>query len=211
VIRLPVLYPITDRALAGMRSHAELVAELCSGGARLVQVREKHMADGALLAACREAVAAAHATGARLIVNDRADVALLAGAGGVHLGDTDLPAGSARALLGGERWIGRSTHTVDEALEAGRLLVNDVDYVALGPIFPTRHAAIDRPALGIAAVARAAAGLRVPLVAIGGITLDNAADVLAAGAASVAVMGDLMTASDLGSRVAAYLSLAPSR
>ena len=95
--------------------------------------------------------------------------------------------------------------------EAGRLLLNDVDYVALGPIFPTRHAAFERPALGTAAVARAAAGLRVPLVAIGGITLDNTAEVLAAGAASVAVMGDLMAAGDLASRVAAYLSLASPR
>lgn len=204
MIVLPPLYVLTDRALAGGRSHAAIVADLCRGGATLIQIREKRLADRALLEACREAVEVAGGSGARLIVNDRADVAALAGAAGVHLGDTDLPAASARAVLGAGAWIGRSTHSVEEAFEAAAL---PVDYIALGPVFPTDHAAVKRPALGLTAVARAAAVLRVPLVAIGGITRGNAAQALAAGAASVAVMGDLMAAPDIAASTAGFLSL----
>jgi thiamine-phosphate pyrophosphorylase len=204
VIALPPLYVLTDRALAGGRTHAQLVAALCRGGASLIQVREKRMMDRDLLAACRDAVAEARAAEARLIVNDRADVAAIAGADGVHLGDADLPVAAAREVLGPEAWIGRSTHSVEEALEAARL---PVDYIALGPVFATGHAGVQRPALGLDAVSRAAAGLRVPLVAIGGITRVQAKQVLAAGAASVAVMGDLMTAPDIAAATAELLDL----
>jgi thiamine-phosphate diphosphorylase len=203
VIPIPPLYVLTDRGLAGGRSHAALVEDLCRGGATLIQVREKRLGDRDLLAACRDAVRVAHGSGARLIVNDRADVAALARADGVHLGDRDLPVEAARGILGPGAWIGRSTHTVEEALEAARLTA---DYIALGPIYPTSHAAVSRPALGLEAVSHAAAGLPVPLVAIGGITRDNAAQVLAAGAACVAVMGDLMTDPDIAGATAALIS-----
>ena len=204
--RIPCLYPITDRALAGGLSHARIVSLLCSGGATLVQLREKDLADRDLLADARAAVAEAARAGARLIVNDRADVASLSGAAGVHLGGDDLPTASARAILGPGALIGCSTHSVEEAIAAASL---PVDYVALGPIYSTSHASFKREPLGVAAVARAAVSIDRPLVAIGGIDLSLAREVLAAGALSVAVIGDILTSKDIPARVAAYLALRP--
>jgi len=198
------VYPITDTALAGGRSHAQIVRLLCRGGASLIQLRDKRADDAGLLAAAVEAAREAEASGARLIVNDRCDIARLSGAAGVHLGDEDLPPEEARRLLGPDAIVGVSTHGLDEALRAARL---PVDYVALGPVFATAHASVDRSPLGLEAVRRASSSIDKPIVAIGGITLDNASDVLEAGAASVAVIGDLMTAPDPASRVAAYLRL----
>ena len=202
--QLPCLYPITDRALAGGRSHAVIVDLLCRGGATLIQVREKSLPDGDLLAEVKAAVSAARRMGARLVVNDRADVAALALADGVHVGRDDLPVGAVRALLGPGAIIGRSTHSVEEAVAAAAL---PVDYVALGPIYPTSHASVRREPLGVEAIARAAAAIDVPLVAIGGINMERAAELLAAGAASVAVISDLMSSDDMPARVAAYLAL----
>ncbi|HET6373080.1 MAG TPA: thiamine phosphate synthase [Candidatus Polarisedimenticolia bacterium] len=204
MIDVPCLYPITDRRLAGDRSHAAIVSLLCRGGATLIQVREKHMQDADLIEAARAAVVEARASGARIIVNDRADVAALAGAAGVHLGDEDLPPADARGILGPAAIIGRSTHTVQEAIAAAQ---EPVDYIALGPIFDTSHAGIRRPALGLAALAEAARGISLPLVAIGGFDVARARQALDAGAAGVAVLGDLMTAPDIPERTAAYLAL----
>jgi len=203
VTALPLLYAITDRGLAGGLPHETIVAALCRGGARLIQLREKHMADGALLEAACHAAAAARAGGARLVINDRADVAELAVADGVHVGDKDLPAAAVRALIGPDGLLGISTHSVEEARRAASL---PVDYVALGPIFATAHAATARAPLGIEAVSRAAVSLGKPLVAIGGITPANAADVVAAGASAVAVMGALMTSPDIEAATAALVS-----
>ena len=202
---LPVVYPITDRALAGGRSHAEIVRLLAEGGATLVQVREKGMADRDLAAEVRRCAAV---PGVRVIVNDRPDVALVAGAAGVHLGEEDLPAPDARALLGPDAILGVSTHSVAAAVAACDL---DVDYVAIGPVFETPNAAARRDPLGVGAVAEAAARMSRPLVAIGGITLERAAELLAAGAAAVAVISDIMAQPDIASRVRAYLRLGPPR
>ena len=149
-------------------------------------------------------MAEARRAGALLIVNDRADVASLSGAAGVHVGEGDLPATAAREILGPGSVIGCSTHSVEQALSAAAL---PVDYVALGPIFASAHASVRREPLGVEQVARAAASIHLPLIAIGGIDLARAGDVLAAGAAAVAVMGDLMSSHDIPARVAAYLAL----
>jgi thiamine-phosphate pyrophosphorylase len=200
-MRLPAVYPITDRRLASGRTHAEIVRLLAEGGATIVQVREKEMSDRDLAAAVHECL---RVPGARIIVNDRPDVAKITGSAGVHLGGDDLPAAGARTLLGKRKIIGVSTHSVEEALLAGAL---PVDYVALGPVFDTPNASVRRRALGVEAVKRAASRLALPLVAIGGITLESAPRVLEAGAASVAVISDLMTAQDIGLKVRAYLAL----
>src|SRR5262245_7437203 len=205
---LPLLYPITDRALSGGLSHAALVERLCRGGASLIQVREKSMPDAVLLSAVLDAVRAAQSAGARLVVNDRADVAALAGARGVHLGSSDLPARLARSILGPGALVGWSTHSVEEAVAAASL---PVDYVALGPVFATTHASTTRQPVGLRAVEAAAAAIELPLVAIGGIDLSRAQEVLSAGAASLAVIGDLMTAPAIAVRTAAYLELRRSR
>lgn len=200
-MRLPALYPITDRALAGGAPHAEIVRLLAAGGATIVQVREKAMPDRLLASAVRDCVAV---KGVRVLVNDRPDVAMVSGAAGVHLGEDDLPAEDARALLGRKSLIGVSTHSVESAVAACAL---PVDYVALGPIFDTASASVKRKALGVQAVAQAAARMTRPLVAIGGITLETAPAVLRAGAASVAVISGIMTAPDIPERVRAFLAL----
>jgi thiamine-phosphate pyrophosphorylase len=135
-------------------------------------------------------------------VNDRVDLARLSGAAGVHVGQDDIPAAAARAQLGPAAIVGLSTHTVEQ-IEAA--LREPVTYVAVGPVFGTRTKATGYAPAGLdlvrAAVARAGG---IPVVAIGGITLDRAPDVLAAGASAVAVISDLLSGGDPASRAAAY-------
>lgn len=190
---LPKLYPVTDRALSGL-SHAEQVARLCEGGARLVQLREKRLSPREFYAEAVEAVRVARSFGARLVVNDRADVALAAGADGAHVGQDDMPAEAVRALLGGGAVVGLSTHNAGQAARAARL---PVDYVAIGPVFVTSSKENPDPAVGLEGVrlAREASG-GAPLVAIGGVTLESARSVLEAGADAVAVIGALVGAGD---------------
>lgn len=190
---LPKLYPITDRRLSGL-SHAEQVTRLCEGGARLVQLREKHLSAREFYAEVSEALRVARLFGAKLIVNDRADVALAVGADGVHVGQDDVPPEAARSLLGAQAIIGFSTHSVEQAIDAARL---PVDYIAIGPVFDTSSKENPDPVVGLEGVrlVRAAVGT-VPLVAIGGITAESAASVLAVGADSVAIIGALLNTSD---------------
>lgn len=191
---LPKLYPITDRRLSGL-THAEQVAWLCEGGARLVQLREKHLAARAFYAEALEALRVARRFGATLIVNDRVDVALAAGADGAHVGQDDMPPEAARALLGEGRILGFSTHGVEQAVAASSLTVN---YVAIGPVFSTSSKENPDPCVGLEGLrrVRAAIGPAVKLVAIGGITLESAPSVLAAGADSVAVISALLDTPD---------------
>jgi thiamine-phosphate pyrophosphorylase len=192
-IELPKLYPVTDRRLSGL-SHAEQVARLCEGGARLVQLREKHLSPRELYREASEAVRVARSFGAKLIINDRADVALAVGADGVHVGQDDVPPEAARALLGGLAVVGFSTHNVGQASEASSL---PVSYVAFGPVFDTSSKEKPDPAVGLEGVRRARAAVGgLPVVAIGGITAESAPAVLEAGADSVAVIGALLAAAD---------------
>ena len=191
---LPKLYPITDRRLSGL-SHAGQVARLCEGGARLVQLREKHLPAREFYAEVVEALRVARLFGARVVVNDRVDVALAAGADGVHVGQDDMPPEAARALSGEGKIVGFSTHGVGQASEAARL---PVDYIAIGPVFDTSSKENPDPVVGLEGVrrVRAAVGGSVRLVAIGGVTIENAPAVLEAGADSVAVIGALLNTSD---------------
>jgi thiamine-phosphate pyrophosphorylase len=190
---LPRLYPITDRRLSGL-SHAEQVARLCEGGARVVQLREKHLPPREFYEEAVEALRVARTFGARLIVNDRADVALAAGADGVHLGQDDMPPDAARALLGAGAVVGFSTHGVGQAGAAARL---PVDYIAVGPVFVTSSKQNPDPVVGVEGVRRVREAVgRIPLVAIGGVTAESAHSVLEAGADSVAVIGALLATAD---------------
>ncbi|HZP48750.1 MAG TPA: thiamine phosphate synthase [Vicinamibacterales bacterium] len=176
-----------------------------AGGATFVQLRAKPLPGGAFLDLAGRAVELAHAAGARLIVNDRADVAALSGADGVHVGQDDLGPADARRLLGSAAIVGLSTHTTDQ-LE--RALDAPVSYVAIGPVFATATKATGYDAVGLTMVRRAAARTAargLPLVAIGGMTLDHAPAVIDAGAASVAVIGDLLTGGDPERRVREYV------
>lgn len=190
---LPLLYAIVDVDVATRAgwAPADLARAYLQGGARLLQVRAKHLAGGAFLALVEDIAGAAHACGATVIVNDRADVARAAGLG-VHLGQDDLPAAAARALLGPDAIIGLSTHTPGQLAGA---LAQPVDYVAFGPVFTTTTKLNPDPVValdGLRAAAATAGESGVPLVAIGGITLATAPAVHAAGAVSVAVIGDLL-------------------
>lgn len=194
IFELPKLYPITDRRLSGL-THAEQVMRLCEGGARLVQLREKVLPAREFYAETLEALRVAREFGAVLIVNDRADVALAAGADGVHLGQDDMPPDAARSLLGEGRVIGYSTHSVEQAIDAARL---PVDYIAIGPVFDTSSKENPDPSVGLEGVrrVRGAVGNAVRLVAIGGVTAESAPSVLEAGADSIAVIGALVNTRD---------------
>jgi thiamine-phosphate pyrophosphorylase len=186
-----------------------LASAYLAGGARFIQIRCKHASSRELLATGQEVVRRAHQVGASVIVNDRADVARLCDADGVHLGQEDLEPADARRILGGGAVIGLSTHSADQVRAAAR---EPVDYIAVGPIFGTSTKDTGYRSVGTALVAEAVAILREsgavkPIVAIGGITLDRASEVIAAGATSVAVISDLVSAKDPESRVREYLEV----
>jgi thiamine-phosphate pyrophosphorylase len=185
----PKLYAITDARLTRL-SHAEQVSRLSLGGARLIQLREKHVDAREFFAEAEAALRVARRAGVRVIINDRVDIALALGADGVHLGQDDLPPEAARHILGGGAVIGFSTHNIEQAVAAARL---PIDYLAIGPIFPTLSKENPDPVVGLDGLRRVRQAVpRLPLVAIGGITLENARETLDAGADSLAVIGALL-------------------
>ena len=183
------LYPITDVRISGL-SHAEQVARFSAGGATLIQLREKHLSPRELYREAEEALCVAHARRARLVINDRVDIALALQADGVHLGQDDLSPSVARSRLGEGAVIGFSTHNVEQAQAAANM---PIDYIAIGPIFATATKADPDPVLGLDGVRRVRDVIGgIPLVAIGGITVQNAANVISAGADAVAVISALL-------------------
>jgi thiamine-phosphate pyrophosphorylase len=182
-------------------SPVDLARALIDGGARLLQLRAKKLSGRDLLALARELAGLAHAAGASVIVNDRADVARLAGADGVHVGQDDLPPEIVRRVMPTGA-LGVSTHTLEQIEEALR---GPATYVAFGPVFATGTKETGYESVGLEMVARAAARSDRPLVAIGGITLERAPEVIAAGASAVAVISDLL-AGDPASRARAYVA-----
>jgi thiamine-phosphate pyrophosphorylase len=186
-LQLPKIYPITTAAVAA--THIEQVERMIRGGATLIQIRDKDAGMKSLLQTVRDAVAAAKPAGARIIVNDRVDVAMLAGAHGVHLGQDDLPPKEARKILGPNAIIGLSTHSVEQAVAA---LDEPIDYLAIGPVYQTATKTDTDPIVGLEGVAAVRNVIGdLPLVAIGGIGLNNSRDVIDAGAISVAVISGL--------------------
>ena len=205
VVRGNRLHAIVDvDASRRARLHPLDVARaFLAGGARLLQLRAKALDSHAFLELADALVAAARPYDASVIINDRVDIALLAAAAGVHVGQDDLPPRAVRHLLGNERIVGFSTHTVAQIEAAVR---EPVSYVAIGPVFGTTSKDTGYDPIGLELVATAAklAG-SIPVVAIGGITLENASSVISAGAASVAVIGDLLATGDPERRVRAFL------
>lgn len=184
---------------------ADFATACLDGGARLLQVRAKHAAAGWLLDATAEIVSRADRAGAIVVVNDRADIARLAGAGGVHVGQDDLTPASVRAIVGPDAVVGLSTHTSDQ-LEAA--MGQAVSYVAVGPVFGTSTKSSGYDPVGLERIRRAAARTAargLPLVGIGGITLERARSVVEAGAQSVAVIADLLATGDPTKRVRQFL------
>ncbi|MGE0463605.1 MAG: thiamine phosphate synthase [Vicinamibacterales bacterium] len=201
----PPLYAVLDVETCAREGRDPLaVADaLVEAGVTLLQVRAKAMPSGAFLALSSTVVARA-GTRARVIINDRADIARLSGAAGVHVGQDDLAVEDVRRLVGTAAIVGVSTHSVAQAEAALR---QPISYLAVGPVFGTSTKDTGYAAVGlelVSAVARLAEGAEVPVVAIGGITLERAPDVLAAGASSVCVISDLLRG-DPATRVRAYL------
>jgi thiamine-phosphate pyrophosphorylase len=189
----PFVYPIVDSGIVPPERVAAVVAALAAAGAGLIQLRAKSATDRVREAMAREAVAAAHAAGALLIVNDRVDVALVAGADGVHVGQDDLRPADARRLLPPGALVGISTHDRAQIAEAAR---SGADYIAVGPVFATATKERPDPVVGLdlVRVARAEGGR--PVVAIGGIDAGNAAEVAEAGADGLAVVSAIAAADD---------------
>jgi thiamine-phosphate pyrophosphorylase len=190
---LAPLYAILDVDLTRARGWAplDLLDVWLDAGVRLVQLRAKSLSFGPMLELADVFVARVRAAGGMLIINDRADVARLSGAGGVHVGQTDLAPAAVRQILGPDRMVGVSTHSESQVAAAIR---QPIDYVAIGPVFPTASKAQPDPVVGTGGVREAVqrAGA-LPVVAIGGITIASTRQVFDAGAASVAVISDLLT------------------
>lgn len=188
------LYPIVDVTGAPGRTHVELARAILAAGARFLQLRVKSASTREFVEIARAVKQETDRAGARLIVNDRADVAALIGAAGVHLGQDDLPPKAARTLLGAGKILGFSTHNAAQ-LEAAAA-DPAIDYVGFGPIFETRSKANPDPAQGLEGLRAARPRCRMPLVAIGGIDRESAAAVLRCGADAVAVIGAICRAAD---------------
>jgi len=200
----PRLYPIIDPALlSGPGDQAARVAafarELAKGGATLIQYRSKAGSGRQMLSDARE-LRRALGSEVRLIMNDRADLCLVANFDGVHVGQEDLSPESARLIVGDALWVGVSTHSVEQVIEADQ---TSADYIAIGPVFATASKQNPDPVVGLEGLRAARAATRKPLVAIGGITRVNGASIIQAGADSVAVISDLVH--DPAKSVAAFL------
>ena len=195
MISLPRLYPIADAAR--FTTSEDLIAfaeKLFAGGCTLLQYRNKTGNARVMLDQARELRQRSRAWAPaphlpKLIMNDRADLCLIAEFDGVHVGQDDLLPESARAMIGRERWLGVSTHNPEQMQEADQ---TSADYLAIGPVFSTSSKEKPDPVVGLEGVRRARQLTRKPLVAIGGVTRANAASVIEAGADSVAVISDLL-------------------
>ncbi len=200
----PTLYAIMDAVWlrTSELAFAELLAE---SGVELIQYRNKQLPTRTLFQITQGLVSNVQPRGVRVIVNDRPDVAALTGAGGVHVGQEDLPVAAARMICGPESWVGVSTHSIDQIRAAA---MTSADYIAVGPIFSTMTKQRPDPMVGTELL-RCARGLTAkPIVAIGGITVERAEETFLAGANCVAVAQDLLAAADPRHRAKEFLAIA---
>ena len=202
----PPLYAIIDPTLLAI-SELALAESLAGSGVELIQYRDKTASSRRYFEISRQLSKVLGLCGARLIVNDRPDVALLAGAGGVHVGQEDLGVEDARAVCGADRWVGVSTHTLEQVAAADR---TSADYIAFGPIFPTTTKQNPDAVVGTDLLRRVRKMTAKPIVAIGGITLERAEEVYRAGADSLAVIRDLICATKPSERAHEFLAVASS-
>lgn len=200
----PAFYAIFDPSLT-TEPAMSIAGKLASGGVKLFQLRDKHTSAGKLYSQALEFLSVLNPYGARLVVNDRPDIAAMSGAGGVHVGQEDLPVEDARAICGTQAWVGVSTHNIEQLREAA---LTSADYIAFGPIFPTSSKQCPDPVVGIDLLRQARQLTRKPLVAIGGVTIESAADVFRAGADSIAVIRDLLASPDPVARAQEFMAIA---
>ncbi len=196
----PSLYAIVDQATLRSATAPSLVEEAIAGGVTLLQVRAKGLDDAGYLDYARAVAAAASRHGVPVLVNDRVDIALAVRADGVHLGEGDLPPALARRLMGPRAVIGATAHSLEQVLEAERA---GADYIGFGSIYrsPSKQVVAIQGTEGIREASRLTG---LPIVAIGGITVERAAEVIGAGADGVAVISGLWSAPDVAARAAQY-------
>jgi thiamine-phosphate pyrophosphorylase len=204
---LPRLYVILDATLLKIPAK-ECAKSLVDAGVRLLQYRNKGASGRELFETSRELAEYLNPLGVQFIVNDRADVAALAGASGVHVGQDDLGVEQSRVVMGDGKWVGVSTHNAGQFRGA---LETSADYVAVGPIFATGSKENPDRVVGVGFVRETRAMTDRPLVAIGGITLERAAEVFEAGADSVAIISDILRAENVGKRAREYVDLLERR
>ena len=187
------LYLITDRMQTAGRLLSAVVADALRGGLQAVQLREKDLTAGQLFELAVELRQLTRNYGAKLLINDRIDVALAVAADGVHLGKSSLSVSEARRILGSERLIGYSAHSADEAVQAQ---LDGADFVTLGPVYHTPSKAVYGEPLGLCVLTEAARIISVPVFALGGIKHASIAEVLSVGAHGVALISAIMAAPD---------------
>jgi thiamine-phosphate pyrophosphorylase len=199
--QLPRLYPIVDEGLLRLRGVAlgRVAEDLKAAGAQLLQYRNKVSEPDSILRSAAVVWEVLAGTGCRLIMNDRADLAVLAGFAGVHVGQGDLSPEDARRVVGVERWVGVSTHNDEQVRVANE---TSADYIAVGPVFATGTKLDAEPVIGLDGVRRARALTKKPVVGIGGITRGNARSVIDAGADSIAVISALFVEGETVEKVA---------
>jgi len=186
-------YVLTDSSLSPGRSHIDIARAALAGGAGVIQLRDKGLSAESQAPIAREIACMARAAGGILIVNDHVDVVRDSGADGVHLGRSDMAIGAARDRLGPETLIGASASSVDEAVAAKR---DGADYIGLGPIFSTSSKPDAGAPAGVQLIAEVRRAVRIPIVAIGGLTADNIGEVLRAGADGAAFISAVVSADD---------------
>src|SRR6202521_5126772 len=200
---LPRLYVILDAALITVPD-SECAQKLADAGVRLLQFRNKSASSRELFESSSRLSSLLTPRGVSFFVNDRADVAFLAGATGVHVGREDLGVDEARSVIGTGKLVGVSTHNLEQFQRAAK---TTADYVAVGPVFSTSTKANPDPVVGIEFIRRIRPLTDKPIVAIGGIPLEHAAELVQAGADSVAVISDILLAPDPGQRARQYIAL----
>ena len=200
---LPRLYVILDAALLTF-PEIELAQKFANAGVRLLQYRNKSASSRELFESSKRLSSQLAPQGVTFIVNDRADVASLAGASGVHVGQQDLGVQEARRVIGAGKLVGVSTHNLEQFERAAAA---SADYIAVGPVFSTSTKANPDPVVGIDFIRRVRALTSKPIVAIGGITLNRAVEAVRAGADCVAVASDILLAPDPGKRAHQFVDL----
>ena len=203
-VMVPALYAILDPEQISSRSPESVLRELLQGGVKMIQLRAKAMSSRDFFQLAQRARELTAPYDCKLIVNDRIDIALGSAADGVHLGQEDLPLQVGRKLLG-DRLIGISTHSLEQANEAE---ANGADYIGFGPLFGTATKNTGYTARGLEMLARIRAAVALPIVAIGGITEANIRDVWQAGADSAAIISDILKAEEVAAKVRAILAAA---
>ena len=198
------LYTIVDQAISSAHKWdpLRLAEAYLNGGSKFIQVRMSLAGSGAFLRLCDQVVAAAEPFGAKVIVNDRADLVRMSGAHGVHLGQSDLPVPTIRDLLLLRSIVGLSTHNLSQVTAA---VAEKASYIAVGPIFETGTKQTGYSPRGLELVERAVAQQDRPVVAIGGVTLNRVSEIMEAGATGVAVISDLLIGNQPERRVRDYL------